>query len=146
MSENLKTLDEAVAAYEAQATELSTVRGELEAAQSLIEEAGKAQADAEAKAVEASAKVEALEASVKEATELAETRAAEIETLKAEAKSAEARAAEICAATGVDPLKTDGNHSADGTLTEQYNSIKDPAERGEFLRKHSAELYKESTK
>lgn len=142
------TLAAALAALETQATALATAQEELGAAQALIDDAGAAQAAAEQQAAEAGAKLTETETKLSAETQRADNAEAEVTRLKAEAKTAEVRAAEICAAAGVDPLETTPGAEGgnEGGLMEQYNAIKDPKAKGEFLLKHAAALYKESNK
>lgn len=141
-----KTLDEAIKAYDELNAKFESQAGDLSAAQSLAEEAEKAKVDAEAKLKTSTEAQTKAEEQLKAETERADGLAKKVETLKAEAKSAEARAAEICAAAGVDPIETDPGNSSEGSLLEKYNAIKDPKEKGEFLQKHQAALYKESAR
>lgn len=147
------TLDAAIQAYEELNAKFEALTADHDAAQALAEEAETAKVEAEAKlATSAQALAEAKEKLQSETARAdglqahVDTLQADVDNLKDEAKSAETRAAEICAAAGIDPIETEAGNTGDGTLMEQYNAIKDPVEKGEFLKKHQAALYKESVK
>lgn len=129
-SADFASLAEAKAAY-------SAIKGDLDAAQSLADEAGakvealtQELADANAKLESAGAELGAIKT---ESAAKIEALSAEVEQLKADAKSAEQRAAEIAASSGTVPVETaPGQQNANAW--ETYQAIKDPAEKTAYWR------------
>ncbi len=139
-----KTLAEALSALYTQTALVAKLNGDLTAAQALFTDADTARAAAESRAITAETSLTEVSGKLTAATEQVTTLTAEVGTLKASAKTAEARAAEICAASGVKPIETaPGSDAGENSLIEQYNAIKGPVAKGEFLLKHKAALHKE---
>ncbi len=139
-----KTLAEALSALDTQTTLVAKLTGDLTAAQSLITDADTARAAAETRAVTAETSLTEVSGKLTAETVRADALQKDVDTLKASAKTAEARAAEICAASGVKPIETaPGSDAGENSLIEQYNAIKGPVAKGEFLLKHKAALHKE---
>ncbi len=148
-----KSLDAAKTLVQGLAEGLTAAREYAEGAVSLAEDAAQLLATAQTDLASAVARAESAETSATDlqtqltaATSTVTTLTAEVGTLKAEAKTAEQRAAAICAAAGVDPVAVETDPAAAGSLTEQYNAIKDPLAKSQFLEKHAEALYKEQTK
>jgi ABC-type transporter Mla subunit MlaD len=148
-----KSLDAAKTLVQGLAEGLTAAREYAEGAVSLAEDAAQLLATAQTDLAAAVARAESAETNATDlktklnvATGTVTTLTAEVGTLKAEAKTAEQRAAAICAAAGVDPVELEQNGTEAGTLTEQYNAIKDPAAKDAFLTKHKAAIFKEQTK
>lgn len=140
-----KTLAEALAALDTQTQLVAKLNGDLTAAQSLFTDADTARAAAESRAITAETSLTEVSGKLTTETARADGLQKNVDTLTASAKSAEQRAAEICAAAGVKPIETaPGSEAGEGSLTEQYNAIKDPVAKGEFLLKYKAALYTES--
>lgn len=151
--EKFKTLDTANQAYQEQAEKLLSATTDLTAAQATIETAATAQAAVQAELVTAQAATtsatEKATAETARATTLEGKITAlesDVATLKAEATTAEVKAAAMCAAAGVDPVALEAGAGGEGSLTEQYQAITDPVDRGEFLAKHKEAMFAESRK
>lgn len=136
LTENLTAAQEhadgALALAEDLGAQLKAAQADQKAAEELATEAGQKQADAEAALKTEKARAEAAETKVTH--------------LESEQKTVEAEVARICAAAGVDPVTAETKTGGEGSLTEQYNAIKDPSAKAEFLAKHKTELFKEQTK
>lgn len=140
--DQLNTLAEAREAYsnllDAHASsvdELDAVKGDLKAANEVLEEANQKirSLTEDLNGVRDSEKqLEHDLAQAKEKQSQADTRIRELES---EAKSAEAKAAEICASVGVDPVQvTPGAEEKQADLRAQFEAITDPARKTAFFR------------
>jgi len=143
-TDQLNTLAEAREAYSqlleahaGQADELDAVKGDLKAANEMLEEANEkisSLADELNTARESEKQLEQDLAQTKEKRAEADSRIQQLET---EAKSAEAKAAEICASVGVDPVQvTPGADEKQADLRAQFEAITDPARKTAFFREH----------
>lgn len=139
--------------------ELTQLKADHSAAQTLLEEAktakeafdGQLAAKHAVIAEKEGAIAKANEAFAAKEQELAQQVAdfnavkAELESLKASQKSAEQKAVELVANQGIAPLKVD-TKDTNAALTKaealaQYNAIKDPVERAHFYHANKATIY-----
>lgn len=150
-ADDLKTLSEAreaflnqIAAHKHTLDELDAVKGDLQAANEMLEEAAQEKAKLAAELEQSGELLATTHAAMQEkeadlaraASESADLRA-RIGQLEAEAKSAEAKAAQICASVGVDPVKVSPRVEAEKpSLLAQMRSIENPAEQMAFFRKN----------
>jgi wobble nucleotide-excising tRNase len=133
-----------MAALEKANQELDALRGDLKAANEMLDEANTSIGSLTGQVKESREKEQTLGNELKGSKDAISTLEQKVSKLEAEAKSAEAKAAEICASVGVEPAQvTPGGEEKQQSLVEQLREIKNPAEQMAFFRKHREEIIRE---